>query len=263
MSGSSAQLANHKHSRPSVCLAIDPSTRSVPCLTDLRLLELSFALSPACAPPFESLQRVYYTRQQPRRLAPQDHRAPSPGALSPSPWSIGSRSTQYTTQKSPVVSVKTLRTRVPTQELPTLDSALRDSRLKNQGSRLKAQHSKTGHLQTAPHHPPEPHRRRASAASAVVLLFLLLLLMLLARRCCCCCCPSSPLGLGTQWSPKCSCPSHPMYCQGTGLRGAAQTVQHGYDDPLPHGIRGYLEPLLRYILISRLISKPHCQLITA
>lgn len=232
MNGSSAQLTNYKHSRPSVGLAIESSTRSVPCLTDLRPLELCFALPPAYAPPFESLYGMY-ARQQPRRLAPQDHRAPSPGVLSPSPWPIGSRSTQYT--KSLVVSVKTLRTRVPTQDcrLSTRHSRTRGSGLKTQGSRLRPSTQKQG-ISKQPH---TTHQNHTGGEHR----------LLLPSCCCFCCCwcscPSSLLGLGTQWSPKCSCPSHPMYCQGTRLRGAAQTVQQGYDGPLPHGIRGYLEPL--------------------
>lgn len=163
--------------------------------------------------------------QQPRRLAPQNHRGPFP---------MADRIQIYTVHtKSPVVS---------DSRRSTLDSAFKHSHT----ATLKADPSKekkkattgkqeTGHLPKAPHHPPEPHRRRASVASAILLLLSLFFF-------CCCCCPSLP-GLGTQWSSKCSSPSRPMYCQGTRLRVAARTVQHGDDGPLPHGIRGYLEPL--------------------
>lgn len=98
--------------------------------------------------------------QQPRRLAPQNHRGPFP---------MADRIQIYTVHtKSPVVS---------DSRRSTLDSAFKHSHT----ATLKADPSKekkkattgkqeTGHLPKAPHHPPEPHRRRASVASAILLL---------------------------------------------------------------------------------------------
>lgn len=156
------------------------------------------------------------------------HRTTGPPPQGPGPLPMADRIQICTVHKINLPSVSTLSRPGPDSGLRTLDSAPRYTVLEGQDSRLKAEgpstrQGKTGHLQN---HTGGEHR------------------LLLPFCCCFCCCRCSLLlGLGTWWSSKCSSPSHPMYCQGTRLRGAARTVQRGYDGPLPHGIRGYLGPL--------------------
>lgn len=147
-----------------------------------------------------------------------------------------------------------MNTRETRPRLLTLDSRL--GTLGTRGSRLKAEDpviTRTGHLQTAPHHPPEPHRRRASAASAALLSFLLLLLpppLLLAGA-------GYTVVSKVQFPPPTPCTAKVLDCVVQHRRYSTATMA-----PCPWN-PGVLGAVVRYILISRLISKPHCQLITA
>lgn len=99
-------------------------------------------------------------RQQPRRLAPQDHRAPSPGPRAPP---LGrSDPDLHSTQNHLVVSVNTLETR---PRLRTLDCRLGTQTLEAQDSRLKTEGPAVDQKSRAPPNSPTPPTRTTPAES--------------------------------------------------------------------------------------------------